>query len=494
MKPQALARHWRPTWELVLVAVVTVLTSINLLVAHAPFFRTAALFSDTKAVGGNAFITDTLDPPTGLSTTGGSCISLEWTATADTYASGHRVLRGTTTGGPYTQISEVTPRATTTYADSPADGTYYYVLRSFFQNWESGNSGEATATAGWSATERVSVDTAGAQGNNKSDQPTISDDGRYVVFASDASNLVAGDTNAVMDVFVHDRQTGATTRVSVDSAGAQGNDKSDLPAISDDGRYVVFASDASDLVAGDTNAVMDVFVHDRQTGATTRVSVDSAGAQGNDKSDLPAISDDGRYVVFASDASDLVAGDTNAVKDVFVHDRQTAATTRVSVDSAGAQGNDKSDLPAISDDGRHVVFASDASDLVAGDTNAVKDVFVHDRQTATTTRVSVDSAGAQGNDKSDRPAISGDGCYAVFASDASDLVAGDTNAVKDVFVHDRQTATTTRVSVDSAGAQGNDKSDRPAISGDGCYAVFASDASDLVAGDTNAVKDVFVRR
>ena len=180
-----------------------------------------------------------------------------------------------------------------------------------------------------------------------------------------------------------------TQRVSVSTSGAQATDHTNLPAVSADGRYVAFHGTASNLVPGDTNAAFDVFVRDRQLGVTERVSVATGGGQGNAASNIPAISGDGRFVVFPSDASNLVAGDTNAAKDVFVRDRQLATTERVSVATGGAQANAASNYPAISDDGRFVVFYSDATDLVAGDTNAVKDIFVRDRQLGTTVRVSV---------------------------------------------------------------------------------------------------------
>jgi len=342
-------------------------------------------------------------------------------------------------------------------------------------------------------TTRVSVDSSGNEANGHSCWPAIGADGRYVAFQSYASNLVPGDTNDASDVFVHDRLTGVTERVSVDSAGNQGSGWSEFPAISADGRYVAFESEASNLVSGDTNWVPDVFVHDRLTGATERVSVDSAGNQGNSWSELPAISADGRYVAFQSYAFNLVPGDTNGA-DVFVHDRQTGVTERVSVNSAGNQANSDSWSPAISADGRYVAFDSGASNLVAGDTNYALDVFVHDRQTGVTQRVSVDSAGNQGNDYSwsEFPTISADGRYVAFQSHAFNLVPGDTNDASDVFVHDRLTGVTERVSVDSAGNQGNTWSDLSAISADGRYVVFDSDASNLVSGDTNSTWDVFV--
>jgi Tol biopolymer transport system component len=366
-------------------------------------------------------------------------------------------------------------------------------------------------------TERVSVATDGSQANNISGRrsaPASSADGRAVVFDSLASNLVPGDTNAFDDIFVRDRAAGATQRVSVSSSGAQGNNISSSPAISADGRFVAFVSAATNLVPGDTNAVRDIFVHDRATGTTERVSVSSSGAQStgasggsngatNDVATIaPAISADGRFVAFESVATNLVHGDTNGQPDVFVRDRQTATTERVSLSSKGAQANRfSSRADAISGDGRFVVFSSWASNLVPGDTNDRIDIFVRDRQSGTTQRVSVSSSGQQGDRDSSRADISDDGRFVVFASSATNLVAGDTNATDDVFVRDLQAGTTQRVSVSSGAAQTDGASPNsgirggtrfgPAISGDGRFAVFDSSATNLVPGDTNTCGDVF---
>jgi Tol biopolymer transport system component len=342
-----------------------------------------------------------------------------------------------------------------------------------------------------SVTARISVASDGTQGNGFSVDPSLSADGRYVAFRSTASNLVAGDTNEMTDMFVHDRQTGVTTRVSVASDGTQSNGLSQEAAISTDGRYVTFKSSASNLVPADTNDVNDVFVHDRHTGMTTRESVANNGLQGFKSSEEPALSGDGRYVAFYS-AEGFVAADTNAVSDVFVRDRQTGATTRVSVATGGEQGNSNSSVPSLSVDGRYVAFGSDASNLVAGDTNGVSDVFVHDRQTGVTSRVSVTDDGTQGNGISGAPMLSADGRFVAFMSFASNLVAGDTNGQPDVFVHDRQTSLTKRVSVASNGTQGSGLSFPAAFSADGRHLAFSSAASNLVTGDTNGVEDIFV--
>jgi Tol biopolymer transport system component len=347
-------------------------------------------------------------------------------------------------------------------------------------------------------TTRVSVATGGGQANLDSLDPSISADGRYVAFVSAATNLVSGDTNNFQDIFVHDRQTGQTTRVSVASDGTQANGHSYAPSISADGRYVAFASLASNLVSGDTNGAWDVFVHDRQTGETTRVSVASDGTQaiGFFFGSSPSISADGRYVAFDSWATNLVSGDTNDKPDVFVHDRQTGQTTRVSVSSDGTQANNGAIYPSISADGRYVAFESNSTNLVSGDTNSVTDIFVHDRQTGQTTRVSVSSDGTQANGgpgwSGNPSSISADGRYVAFHSYADNLVSGDTNSATDIFVHDRQTGVTTRVSIASDGTQANGFSASPSISADGRYVAFMSGATNLVSGDTNNDWDVFV--
>jgi hypothetical protein len=340
---------------------------------------------------------------------------------------------------------------------------------------------------------RVSISSGGNQANNNSLHPAISASGRYVAFRSDASNLVTNDTNNVSDIFVYDIETGITNRVSVGPGGIQGNNSANGgSAISTDGRYVAFDSFASNLVADDTNNFSDIFVYDTQTRTPSRVSVDSQGNQANSVSLSPVISGDGRYVVFESNANNLVADDTNNFSDIFVYDTQTRTTSRVSVDSQGNQGNNASFFPTISGDGRYVAFDSFASNLVADDTNATRDVFIYDAQTRTTSRISVDSQGNQGNNASFFPTISGDGRYVAFDSFANNLVADDTNATRDVFVYDTQTRTTRRVSVDSQGNQGNNESFSSTISASGRYVVFNSNASNLVAGDTNGTGDIFV--
>ncbi len=343
-------------------------------------------------------------------------------------------------------------------------------------------------------TRRVSVGPGGAQANGSSHRPAVSAHGRYVAFSSFASNLVPGDTNGSFDVFVRDQLTHQTRRVSVGPGGAQANSYSDNPAISAHGRYVAFSSFASNLVPGDTNGTFDLFVWDRTTQVTRRVSVGPGGAQANDSSFAPVVSADGRYVAFYSWASNLVPGDTNGTGDVFVRDlRAGGETRRVSIGPGGAQANDFSYDPAISADGEHVAFTSDASNLVAGDTNGTADVFVWGGLAQVTRRVSIGPGGAQARDASFAPAVSAQGRHVAFYSWAPNLVTGDTNDTTDVFVWDRRVHATRRVSVSADGAQANDSSFSPAISAHGRHVAFDSWASNLVSGDTNDTADVFVR-
>lgn len=344
-------------------------------------------------------------------------------------------------------------------------------------------------------TQLVSISTTRAKGNGASLDAYVSADGRLVVYHSDATNLDPADTNNVRDVFVRDRLAGTTTLVSASAAGVVGNGISQDPAISKGGRYVTFRSQANNLVSGDTNGTAwDIFVKDLQTGAIDRVSVSTAGAQANGTSQNPVISADGRYVAYRSSATNLVTGDTNGQPDVFVRDRQTATTTRVSVATGGTQATGGvSDEPAISDDGRYVAFQSAATNLVTGDTNALTDIFRHDRQTTTTIRLSVSSAGAQATGASGDPSINGDGSRVVFKSLAANLVTGDTNAKEDIFVRLVATSETIRASLSNSGAQVTSSSSDPSISTDGTKVAFYSTASALVTSDTNNRGDVFVR-
>jgi hypothetical protein len=350
-------------------------------------------------------------------------------------------------------------------------------------------SNESIDAAG--TTRRVSVTLVGIQGNDNSQFPSISADGRYVAFSSRASNLVSGDTNGVDDIFVVDTQTGILERVSIASDGIQSNNRSETPAISSDGRFVAFTSQANNLISSDTNQWADIFLHDRQTGQTKRLSEASDGTQADGDSNSPTISADGNFVAFASMANNLSSDDNLFDTDIFIHNTGTGETELISVASDGTQANSFSYLPSISADGTKVAFGSYASNLVPDD-SGWPDIFVHNRGNGETTRVSVASDGTQSNHESYRLAISADGRYVAFESAASNLVAEDTNHSRDVFLHDSQTSTTILISKDSAGTLGNDWSASPSLSEDGRYITFSSRADNLATGDTNQAWDAFM--
>lgn len=287
------------------------------------------------------------------------------------------------------------------------------------------------------ATTLVSVNDDGTQGSGQA--PSMNADGTVVAFESSASNLVPGDTNSRPDIFVRDLVAGSTTRVSVDRSGAQANGSSTAPSINAEGTVVAFESNASNMVRRNAPASFgDIYVHDLSAGSTKRVSIDDNRAQGNGPSTKPSISADGATVAFQSSASNLVPGDTNGLVDVFVRDLVDGATSRVSVDDSGAQGNLDTVAPSISDDGTVVAFSSGASNLVPGDTNDVFDIFLRDLVAGTTTRVSVKGSGNQSNGHSHAPSVGADGSEVAFFSDATNLVSGDgdTNGFLDVFVHE----------------------------------------------------------
>ena len=340
--------------------------------------------------------------------------------------------------------------------------------------------------------ERVSRSSSGTQTNGNSGGPSISADGRVVVFSSAATNLVGNDTNGVADVFVRDRQVQTTTRVSLTNGGAQANRRSGRPATSTDGRYVSFWSAATNLVAGDTNVREDLFVRDRQGGTTQRVSISSSGVQGNGDSYGPSMSADGRYVGFGSAASNLVSGDTNRFGDVFVYDRQAKTVTAASKSKTRVAGM-TAWSGSLSANGNFVVFSSSATNLVAGDTNNTGDVFVRDRQAGTITRVNLSTSGLQADDFSYGGAISSDGRFVIFDSNASNLAPRGEVNWENVFVRDRQAGTTVLASVASSGEFANYTNHGVAVTTNGRFVLFDSESSNLVPGDTNGSRDVFVR-
>jgi len=350
----------------------------------------------------------------------------------------------------------------------------------------------AAVGGGKSGPSLISLALDGGEADGASFTPAISADGRYVAFASAASTLVSGDSNGTEDVFVFDRLSRTTERESLSSTGEQGDGDSYNPALSADGRYVAFTSSASNLTAGDDNSDLDIFVRDRVAHTTVLASVGPHGAMGDGPSVAPSISGDGRLVAFESDADSLAPDDTNGTGDVFVHDIVTGLTRRLSVGGNGLQTESPSFGPAISADGSSVAFESFSSRLVPGDTNGALDVFVADLPTGDIDRVSLSTDGGQADDRSYSPSISADGRIVAFASFADNLVAGDTNGLLDVFIRRRDQRTTTRLSVGPDGAQGDGLSFAPVVSADGALVVFSSEATNLVPDDSNGARDVFL--
>ncbi len=394
--------------------------------------------------------------------------------------------------------------------------------------------------------ERLSLGDDEREGSGNAYRPQASENGRYVSFDSYAPNLVPGDANGTVDVFVRDTLLKTTRLVSVNPIGNEGNSWSHRSAITDDGRFIVFSSDATNFDITDTNGMQDIYMVDRINGVMLLISSSRFGGSANSWSDSPDISPGGEFVVFTSLANDIVPGDTNADVDCFIYEVATGAITRIT-DASGAEmagctqvkisggvpmvvfetaaaviptdTNNQHDVymvtvtnsnhtrisvssgtsepdgiswnPSISRDGRYVAFESLASNLIANDTNTVYDIFVYDTLSGNTSRVSVDSAGQETDDHSWNPHISQNGRYIVFASDATTLVPGDKNGVRDIFVHDTQTARTQRLSTDLLGSEGTDSSDYPTLSGNGEFAFYSSDAPNLVPNDLNGMADIF---
>ena len=405
--------------------------------------------------------------------------------------------------------------------------------------------------------ERISLADDGSQANAGSYRAAISDDGSVIAFQSNADNLVAADNNGWVDVFVRDLGAGSIEIASLQPDGSETQSYSKAASISGDGNLVVYESkpggaagvtsvsvfdrDAGTVdhilpntqngqpvrplvariepaisgngqfvafrtrdklqnlfpasirpVADDLNLTFDVFIYDRQTLPTPvvqRVSRLSDDDELDADSRRPALSQDGRFVAFMT-YSQLIPGDSNNRPDIVVRDRDSGLLEVISITPGGTTGNGNSFDPAISGDGRFVAFRSEADDLVPGDSNGRWDIFVRDRMDGTTERVSRSSTGAQADHHSAEPSISDDGRFVAFRSTASNLVPDDANNRADIFVHDRDTGQTARVG-QPPGGESDGHSANPVISGDGAWIAFESDATNLVADDTNAARDIF---
>ncbi|MEA2125458.1 MAG: hypothetical protein QOI80_2240, partial [Solirubrobacteraceae bacterium] len=340
--------------------------------------------------------------------------------------------------------------------------------------------GAAPASARRIDTRTIRITPDSAQGSTR---PVISDDGSSVVFDSDSSSLVLADSNGgERDVFVRDIDGGGTALVSSGPEGAGGNGPSQAGAISADGFVVAFESDASNLVGNDVNGTRDIFVRGG-IGPVVLLSAGVGRTPANGPSREADVSADGGRVVFSSDATNLVAGDNNGVRDVFVRDLRTGSLTRVSQTRGGQGGNGDSSAPAISPDGRYVSFASAADNLVPGDTSSVPDVFLAELKTGRLRRVSVSSHGKAQNRAVDIPFVqvsdvSRGGRSVVFDSDATNLVRHDRRGHTDVFVRDMRKGTTTRLSV-GRGVESNSDSVYPRITPGGRFVTFESFANNL---------------
>ena len=414
----------------------------------------------------------------------------------------------------------------------------------------------AAALAGWStaaalpvgecgATEIVSVTSQEKPAPQGAALPAISGNGRYVAFQSD--KLGRGDTNGVADVYLRDTAAGTTMRVSVGSGGVEAYEGGGYPSVSHNGRYVTFTT-GSPLVRRDRNHQGDVYVHDRVTRRTRLVSIARSGRAAG-FSYGSSISASGRYVAFQSEATNLVANDTNRDEDVFVRDLKEGTTIRVSVGGRALQANRSSWGPVISADGTHVVFESFATNLSTPRPRVTPTVYVRDIHNRRTQLVPVSTSGEPANDtgfpppsisgdgryvafasyatnlhpdsrytdvfvrdivagttevaslnnlgqpmgNSEAPSISADGRFVAFSTGASDVTVGDRSGLADIYVRDRVNKTTARVSVSSEGSSGNGESDTPSISADGTRVAFYSPADNLAPNDTNEWGDVFLR-
>jgi Tol biopolymer transport system component len=350
-----------------------------------------------------------------------------------------------------------------------------------------------TATAAEAQyTRRVSVTSTGLQGNQGGAEASMTPDGRHVAFSSASTNLVPVDLNGKIDVFVRDLEPGVTEIVSVSSSGAQANDQSSSPTISADGRFVAFYSNATNLDPAHPAPAGQIYVRDRQLQTTELVSGPTTGPTAG-TCFFPSISADGRFVAFTSDGA-LLLEDTNGIEDVYVRDRLNGTTECVSVPTGPPQTVDTIPIANLSADGRFVAFSTAANNILPGVTGPSPSVFLRDRTNGNLELLSIDLQGNSASGDSTARAISADGRFVVFSSNSADLVVGDSNGRDDVFVRDRQLGTTERVSVDGQGNEGDDDSGGfCAITPDGRDVVFTSTATNLVPGDTNVFVDVFLR-
>jgi Tol biopolymer transport system component len=340
--------------------------------------------------------------------------------------------------------------------------------------------------------DTVAGTTTRVEGGGASRDVAFSENGRYVVFSSFSDATEADEGGGI---FLYDLTDHHLERVSVNDSGQAADELCLDPSISPDGRFVVFDSIANNLDPRASHDNWQLFVRDRDLGTTRLLTVDRTGGEANDESGNAALSADGRYIAFDSWASDLVAGDINDSLDVYLRDTVKGSNVRISVPDPRLpfEFDADSEAPSISADGRYIAFSSEAGNLVLGDTNGSEDVFVRDVQAGTTTRVSVSSSGEEGDQSSYSASMSADGRYVAFASVAAHLVADHPAHNADIYLHDMQTGETTLVSEVPGGGTVTGDSESPKLSGDGRFIAFVSSVANLVPGDTNDADDIFLR-
>lgn len=341
--------------------------------------------------------------------------------------------------------------------------------------------------------ERVSVGPAGIESPYLNRAPSVSADGRYVSFETKGP-LLSGSSVGIFQIYRRDRVNGVTELVSASSSGLAGNSFSSRSSISADGRYVLFYSRANNLVVGDNNGVQDIFLKDMQTGALETISLGASGVRGNDHSFEAAMSSDARFISFTSMATNLTGSTIPRQRHVYLRDRQTSTTRLLSRSATGSLANQPAYSPTLSDDGRYVVYYSKASNLTAGTGGSILQIIQHDTQSGDTVLLSRDAAGIEGDDLSYSPSISADGRFVAYTSFAKNLVDVDNNGVSDVLLWDRQNNETTIISQSESGQLGNGAAiGTPALSRSGNSIAFSTYADNLIESDTNNVADIFVR-
>lgn len=340
-------------------------------------------------------------------------------------------------------------------------------------------------------TQRLSIGIEESNGDSFATPTAVSANGRWTVFTSDAFNLVANDLNTTFDVFLKDNWLGEIRRLSVNADGIEGNASSSMASISADGRYIAFSSHASNLAPTDPDKNADIFLVDRLTNTLSHVTQTIDGTPSNGDDFNPVLSADGRYLAFQSSSSNLITGDNNTAVDIFSYDRTTQTIQRISVGNGGEEANGNSTYPSISADGQQISFASLANNLVANDANNASDIFLHNRQTQQTQLISQAINGLPANQGSFRPAISGNGQLVVFESLADDLVTADANGMMDIFLRDVNQTQTQRLTFNANGEESNRPAFFPNISANGQVVTFESNASNLLPNKTNGGLNIF---